>query len=114
LAVYHGRCKNKTEKVIPDNFITFRFYKVLVGLSGKSVKKLRKEIEDGESNSLFHVAGGGRKSKLTDVEIPILEEIKSGAYHSHQQIADKIKKKYGIKVSLPVIGRLLKKTGLDD
>jgi transposase len=60
---------------------------------------------------LFHVGGGGRKRKLVDVEDAIIEEINNNHYHSHQQIADMIRERYGIKVSLPVISRLLKKTG---
>ena len=45
------------------------------------------------------------------MEPAIIEEINSNNYHSHQQIADMVLEKYGIKVSLPVISRLLKKTG---
>ena len=86
----------------------------LVGLSNKSVGKLKKGIEGGELDNMFHVAGGGRKRKLADVEDSILEEINSGTYHSHQQIADMIQEKYGIKVSLTAIGRFLKKTASDD
>ena len=91
---------------VSDNLIT-----ELTGLCGQSVRTLRKELIDGDSDSLFHVGGGGRKRKLIDVEDAIIEEINSNNYHSHQQIADMIQEKYGIKVSLPVIGRLLKKTG---
>ena len=82
----------------------------LLGLCDKSVKALREGIEGGEIDGMFHVAGGGRKRKLIDAEESIIEEISSNNYHSHQQIADMIHEKYGIKVSLPVIGRLLKKT----
>jgi transposase len=83
----------------------------LVGLSVKSVSTLKKRFETGEADDMFHVAGGGRKRKLTDLEGLIVEEINNNNYHSHQQIADMIQERYGIKVSLPVIGRLLKKTG---
>jgi transposase len=80
-------------------------------LSGQSVRALRKSIACNEDiDSLFHVGGGGRKSKLADVEKSIIEEINNNNYHSHQQIADMIQEKYGIKVSLPAISRLLKKT----
>jgi len=82
----------------------------LVGLCGKSVSKLKKGLEDGELDGMFHVSGGGRKRKLNDFEGEIIEEINSNNYHCHQQIADMIHEKYGIKVSLPVISRLLKKT----
>jgi len=84
----------------------------LVGLCEKSVKTLKKGLERGEFDSIFNVGGGGRKRKLIDVEGLIVEEIKNNNYHSHQQIADMVYEKYGFKVSLPVIGRLLKKTEL--
>ena len=85
----------------------------LTGLCDKSVATLKKGIEDGSLDSMFHISGGGRKGKLADVESSIVEEINNGAFHTHQQIADMILEKYGIKVSLPVIGRLLKKTASD-
>ena len=91
---------------VSDNFIT-----ELTGLCGQSVRTLRKTLIDGDIDSLFRVGGGGRKRKLVDVEEAIIEEINKNNYHSHQQIADMISEKYGIKVSLPVISRLLKKTG---
>jgi transposase len=86
----------------------------LTGLCDRSVRTLKKGLEGGDLDNMFHVAGGGRKRKLADVEGSILEEINNGIFHSHQQIADMIQEKYGIKVSLPVIGRLLKKTGSGD
>jgi transposase len=91
---------------VSDNLIT-----ELTGLCGQSVRTLRKSLADGDIDSLFHVGGGGRKGKLVDVENSIIKEINSNNYHSHRQIADMIREKYGIKVSLPVISRLLKKTG---
>jgi len=91
---------------VSDNLIT-----ELTGLCGQSVRTLRKALIAGNIDSLFHVGGGGRKRKLADVEDDIIEEINSNNYHSHQQIADMIQEKYGIKVSLPVVSRLLKKTG---
>jgi len=83
----------------------------LLGMCDKSVVALKKGLEAGEVDDMFHIAGGGRKRKLGEVEGSIIEEISNNNYHSHQQIADMILAKYGIKVSLPVIGRLLKKTG---
>ena len=68
-------------------------------------------LENGELDKIFHVGGGGRKGKLVDFEESIINEINTNNYHSHQQIADMIHETYGIKVSLPAIGRLLKKTG---
>ena len=91
---------------ISDNLIT-----ELTGLCGQSVRALKKALIDGDIDRLFHVGGGGRKRKLVDVEDAIIEEINDNNYHSHQQIADMIWEKFGIKVSLPVISRLLKKNG---
>jgi transposase len=93
---------------VSDNLIT-----ELTGLCGQSVRTLRKSLVSGDIDSLFHVGGGGRKAKLIDAEDFIIKEINSNNYHSHQQIADMIQEKYGIKVSLPVISRLLKKKGLN-
>jgi transposase len=91
---------------VSDNLIT-----ELTGLCGQSIRTLRKSLVGGDIDRLFHVGGGGRKRKLIDAEDSIIKEINSNNYHSHQQIADMIQEKYGIKVSLPVISRLLKKTG---
>ena len=90
---------------VPNSRIT-----KLTGLCDRSVRTLKKEIETGNMDNLFAVDGGGRKSKLQDYESAIVEEIEKNNYHSRQQIADMILEKYGIKVSLPAIGRLLKKT----
>ena len=84
----------------------------LTGLCDKSVRVLKKALEAGEFDNLFYVGGGGRKRKLIDVEEAIVEEVKNNNYHSHQQIADMVHEKYGIKVSLSVVGRLLKKNGI--
>jgi transposase len=81
----------------------------LTGLCDKSVGKLKDSLENGETESIFHVGGGGRKSKLADVEGSIIEEINKNNYHSRKQIADMIYEKHGIRVSLPAIGRILKK-----
>ena len=91
---------------VPNSRIT-----ELTGLCDRSIRTLKKEIETGDMDNLFDVDGGGRKSKLQDYEGAIVEEIEKNNYHSRQQIADMILEKYGIKVSLPAIGRLLKKTG---
>jgi transposase len=86
----------------------------ITGFCERSVRELKKRIETEEIGKLFVVGGGGRKRKLKDVESGISEEIGQNNYHSRQQVADMILEKYGIKVSLPCVGRLLKKTGLND
>lgn len=81
----------------------------LTGLCDRSVRALRKSLETGEIDSLFHVGGGGRKSKLVDVESAVINEINNNNFHTLQQIADMIYEKYGIKVSTSAVSRLLKK-----
>jgi transposase len=85
----------------------------LTGLCDRSIRSLKKEIADGETESLFTVGGGGRKGKLADVEKEIVEEIENNNYHSRQEIADMILEKFSLKVSLSAIGKLLKKTALN-
>ena len=92
---------------VPNSRIT-----ELTGLCDRSIRTLKKDIETGDMDNFFAVNGGGRKSKLQDYEGAIIEEIEKNNYHSRQQIADMILEKYGIKVSLPAIGRLLKKNGI--
>ena len=52
----------------------------------------------------------GRKAKSADVESEILDEIEKGNYHTRQQIADMIKDKFNITVTVTAVSRLLKKT----
>jgi transposase len=82
----------------------------LTGLCARSVHSLKKELGKGEIDNLFKVGGGGRKRKLENIEEAIIAEIEKNDYHSHQQIADMIQEKHGIKVSLKSVERLLKKT----
>ena len=61
-------------------------------------------------DNLFEIkAGRGRKSKIKDVESQIVEEIEKGNYQTLQQIADMIKEKFEINVSLMSVSRLVKK-----
>ena len=82
----------------------------LTGLCDRSVRALRKSLETGETENLFHVGGGGGKSKLMGFEAAIVEEIESGNYTNRQQIVDMIHEKYGIKVCVNTVSNLLKKT----
>ena len=82
----------------------------LTGLCDRSVRSLRKSLETGEVESLFHVGGGSGQSKLAGFEAAIVEEIETGSYSNRQQIADMIQNKYGIKVCLNTVSNFLKKT----
>jgi len=81
-----------------------------VGLSERSVQSTGRAVRDGSISSvLTHKKASGRKSKVANVEDQILAELENGNYHTRQQIADMIKDKFMIIVSLPAVGRLLKK-----
>jgi DeoR/GlpR family transcriptional regulator of sugar metabolism len=82
----------------------------LTGLCDRSVRTLRKKLEDNETEGIFQVHGGGGKSKLVDFESAIIEEIETGNYTNRQQIADMINEKHGVTVSLNTISNFLKKT----
>ena len=83
----------------------------LTGMSGRSVRELRKKLRDGASdNDLFGASGGGgRGRKLEDVEKFVIGKIESNDYHTHQEIADMIYDEYGIKVHRSTVLRMLKK-----
>jgi transposase len=89
---------------IPNNRVT-----ELTGLCDRSVRSLRKALETGKTETLFHVGGGGNKSKLEGFETAIIKEIETGSYNNRQQIADMIEEKYGITVCLNTVSNLLKK-----
>jgi len=82
----------------------------LVGVCTKTVYSLRKAMTPETMDGLLEVKGGGRKRKLADVEEQIIGELEKDNYHTRQQVADMVWEKFQIKVSLPAIGRLLKKT----
>lgn len=83
----------------------------MTGLCDKSVRVLRKSIDAGDTADLLSVKGGGRKSKYAQFEKEIIEEISNNDYSSRQQIADMIQEKFGVKISVSAVGKLLKKTG---
>ena len=84
----------------------------LTGFCAKTVKTIQKKLNEGNIRDLFKISGGGRKSKIADVEAEIVDEINNNQYHSRQQIADMIFEKYGIKLSVNAVGELLKKNGI--
>ena len=90
---------------VPDARVT-----ELTGLCNKSVRSLRKKLEDGNTDDIFLVKSGGNvKSKIADHEAAIIKEIETGHYTNRQQIIDMIYQRYGIKVSLTGVSSLLKK-----
>jgi transposase len=82
------------------------------GSCDRSIRQWMKQISSGDTDKLLTVStGAGRKSKFVNIEEQVLADIESGNYHTLQQIADMVKEKYNIEVSLTAVSRLLKKTG---
>ena len=82
----------------------------ITGLSDRTVQTTGRAVRDGSiGDVLAHKKTSGRNRKTADVGEQILAELEHGDYHTRQQIADMIKEKFQITVSLPAVGRLLKK-----
>ncbi len=82
----------------------------MTGITERSIRSYGKVIREGKTDSLLKLKEGrGRKGKAADVETEIIEEVEKGNYHTRQQIADMIKEKFQISISVYSIGRLLKK-----
>jgi len=70
-------------------------------------------IRKGNPGKEYHQSsemqrGEGRKGKAADVEEQILAELEKGNYHTRQQIADMVKEKFDISMSVWAIGRFLR------
>ena len=85
------------------------------GLSDRSLWMLKKSIHEGNVDALFVVEhGGGRTGSAQGFEAAIAEELEKNNYHTRQQVADMIYEKFGIRMSVSAVGKLLKKTALGD
>lgn len=63
----------------------------LTGLSERGIRELKNQLVSDDTDSLFEIKSGrGRKPKLKDVELQIVEEIEKSNYQTLQQIADMI------------------------
>ena len=83
----------------------------LTGLCDRSTRGLLKSMQEEDVDKLLSIKrGSGKKSKTFEFEAEILKEIKKNNYHTRQQIADMIKEKFHVQVSVSAVGRLLKKT----
>lgn len=83
----------------------------MTGLSSRSVQSTGRAIKDGSISSILaRRKNSGRKRKTAGVEEQIAAELEQENYHTRQQIADMIREKFQITVSLSAVGRLLKKT----
>lgn len=85
----------------------------LTGLCDRSARGLLKSMREKDISELLRIKkGGGKKSKTSDIETEIIEEIEKNNYHTRQQIADMIKEKFCIEISVSSVGKLLKKMAL--
>lgn len=85
------------------------------GSCDRSVRQWKKQISTGDTDKLLMIGtGAGRKSKFVDIEDQVLQEINTGNYYTQQQIADMVKEKFNVQVSLMAVSRLLKKTASGD
>jgi transposase len=85
------------------------------GLSDRSLWMLKKSIHNGDTDALFVAGhGGGRAKKTKGFEAAIAEELGKNNYHTRQQVADMILEKFGIRMSVSAVGKLLKKTASGD
>ena len=83
----------------------------LSGVCDRTVRGLLKSLKEGQTDDLFTIRNGsGSRSKTKGIENEILKEIENNNYHTQRQIADMIRDKFGITISLPAVERLLKKT----
>ncbi len=83
----------------------------MTGLTERSIRSFGREVRERHtSNLLTFKEGRGRKGKAANVEEQILTELEKGNYHTRQQIADMVKEKFDISMSLAAIGKFLKKT----
>ena len=81
------------------------------GSCDRSVRQWKKQIATGDTDKLLEIgSGAGRKSKFANIKSQVLEEIEKGNYHTQQQIADMVKEKFNVEVSIMAVSRLLKKT----
>jgi hypothetical protein len=84
------------------------------GLSDRSLWMLKKSMHSGDIDALFIVGhGGGRAGKAKGFEAAIAEELGKNNYHTRQQVADMMLEKFGVRMSVSAVGKLLKKTALD-
>ena len=80
----------------------------LTGYGESTIRKLKSDMRKKSLSEILTIRGG-RKAKSADVEKEILDEIEKGNYHTRQQIADMIKDKFHITVTVTAVSRLLKK-----
>ena len=83
----------------------------LTGMCIRSVRALRKTMEEQEPTSeLFAIKpGSGRKRKTDGIEEQVWAELDSGKYRTHKEVAIMLEEKFGIKASVNLAARLVKR-----
>lgn len=82
----------------------------LSGACDRTVRGLLRSLKKRDTDNLFTLrSGSGSRSKTKGIEAEIPEELENNNYHTQRQIADMIKDRFGISISLPAVARLLKK-----
>ena len=83
----------------------------LTGMCIRSVRALRKTMEEQEPTSeLFAIKpGSGRKRKTEGIEDEVFRELDTGKYRTHKAVADMLEEKFGIKGSVNLAARLMKR-----
>ena len=83
----------------------------LTGLCIRSVHALRKQMEEQEATAdIFNIKpGSGRKRKTEEVEDKVFAELDKGGYHTNRQVAEMLGEKFGIKASVNLASRLVKR-----
>ena len=84
----------------------------LTGYGDSTIRKLRSDMRKKSISELLVIRGGGRKAKSDGIENDILNELEKGNYHTQQQIADMVKEKFNVTMSVSAVSRLLKKNGI--
>lgn len=83
----------------------------LTGLCIRSVRALRKQMEEQEATAdIFNIKpGSGRKRKTEGIEDEVFAELDKGGYHTNRQVAEMLGEKFGIKASVNLASRLVKR-----
>lgn len=83
----------------------------LTGLCIRSVRALRKQMEEQEATSDIFVIkpGSGRRRKTAGIEEEIFLELDKGGYNTNQQVVDMLGEKFGIKASVNLASRLVRR-----
>ena len=79
----------------------------LTGYDDSTIRKLRSDMRKKSISELLVIRGGGRKAKSDGKENDILNELEKGNYHTHQQIADMVKEKFNVTMSVSAVSRLI-------